>query len=199
MQGGWRKTAFVFFATHDALTGIPNRSTFKMVLGEAHRRAKERDHRFAVLFLYLERFKLINDSLGHAAGDQLLIEATKRIRGCIRTEDVLARQGGDEFIVLLDELTTGDQAQGIAQRLLEALSAPICLSGHECRISCSVGIAIFPTDAVSAEKDDADPEEMVKKADIAMYAAKADGKNAYRFFPRNCSRSLSTTWCSRPI
>ena len=173
-----------FLATHDALTGIPNRSMFNTVLCEAHRRTKQTGHRFAVLFLDLDRFKLINDSLGHSAGDQLLIEATTRIRGCIRTEDVLATQGGDEFIILLDELKTTEQAGAVAQRLLEALSAPVFLSGHECRIGCSVGIAVFPDDA-------AEPEEMVKKADIAMYAAKADGKNAYRFFsPDLQSQSL---------
>ena len=164
-----------FLATHDALTGIPNRLMFNTVLCEAHRRAKVTDHRFAVLFLDLDRFKRINDSLGHSAGDQLLIEATKRIRGCIRTEDVLARQGGDEFIILLDELATKEQAGAIAERLLEALAAPIFLNGHECRISCSIGIAVFPNDA-------AEPEEIIQKADIAMYAAKSDGKNAYRFF-----------------
>ena len=174
-----------FLATHDALTGIPNRSMFNTVLSEAHRRTKRTGHRFAVLFLDLDRFKLINDSLGHSAGDQLLIEATTRIRGCIRTEDVLARQGGDEFVILLDELKTTEQAGAVAQRLLEALSAPVFLSGHECRIGCSVGIAVFPNDA-------AEPEEMVKKADIAMYAAKADGKNAYRFFsPELQSQSLA--------
>jgi diguanylate cyclase (GGDEF)-like protein len=173
-----------FLATHDALTGIPNRTMFNTVLCDAHRRAKEADHRLAVLFVDLDRFKLINDSLGHSAGDQLLIEATRRIRGCIRTDDVLARQGGDEFIILLDELATEEQAGAVAERLLEALSAPVFLSGHECRISCSVGIAVFPSDA-------ADPEEMVKKADIAMYSAKADGKNAYRFFsPDLQSQSL---------
>jgi diguanylate cyclase (GGDEF)-like protein len=164
-----------FLATHDALTGIPNRSMFNTLLCEAHQRTKTTGHRFAVLFLDLDRFKLINDSLGHSAGDQLLIEATKRIRGCIRMEDVLARQGGDEFVILLDELATVEQAGVIAQRLLEALSAPVFLGGHECRISCSVGIAVFSNDAT-------EPEDIVKKADIAMYAAKADGKNAYRFF-----------------
>jgi diguanylate cyclase (GGDEF)-like protein len=174
-----------FLATHDALTGIPNRSMFNTLLCEAHRRTKRTGHRFAVLFLDLDRFKLINDSLGHSAGDQLLVEATTRIRGCIRTEDVLARQGGDEFVILLDELKTTEQAGAIAERLLEALSAPIFLGGHECRIGCSVGIAVFPNDT-------AEPEEMVKKADIAMYAAKADGKNAYRFFsPELQSQSLA--------
>ncbi|MGY8685730.1 EAL domain-containing protein [Bradyrhizobium sp. UFLA05-153] len=164
-----------FLATHDALTGIPNRSMFNTMLGDAHRRARNGNHQFAILFIDLDRFKLINDSLGHSAGDQMLIEATKRIRGCIRTEDVLARQGGDEFLVLLDELPSREQAGAIAQRLLEALAAPILLSGCECRISCSIGIAVYPGDA-------AETEELVKRADTAMYAAKADGKNAYRFF-----------------
>lgn len=158
---------------------------FNTLLYDAHRAAKETSQTFAVLFLDLDRFKLINDSLGHSAGDQLLKEATRRIRECIRTEHVVARQGGDEFIILLDALTTKEQAGAIAERLLETLSAPVFLNGHECRISCSIGIAVYPNDA-------SDPEEIVKKADIAMYAAKADGNNAYRFFfPELQSRSLA--------
>lgn len=164
-----------FLATHDALTGVPNRSMFNTVLSDAHQRTKTTGGQFAVLFLDLDRFKLINDSLGHSAGDQLLIEAAKRIRANIRSEDVLARLGGDEFIVLLDELNTKGQAGAIAQRLLEDLAAPFFLSGHECRISCSIGIATF-------SHEDGEPEEIIKKADTAMYAAKADGKNAYRFY-----------------
>jgi predicted signal transduction protein with EAL and GGDEF domain len=99
----------------------------------------------------------------------------KRMRANIRAEDALARLGGDEFVVLLDQLSGQDQASAIAHRLLEAIESPFLLCGHECRISCSIGIAIFPDDA-------SDPEELVKQADTAMYAAKAGGKNAYRFF-----------------
>ena len=165
-----------FLATHDALTSIPNRSTFTTMLSDAHQRASRAPgRRLAVLFIDLDRFKMINDSLGHTAGDQLLIEASKRMRAHIRAEDVLARLGGDEFVVLVDQLTDKDQATAIAHRLLEALESPFLLCGHECRISCSIGIAIFPDDA-------SDPEELVKQADTAMYAAKAGGKNAYRFF-----------------
>lgn len=165
-----------FLATHDALTGIPNRSMFNTMVSEAHQRASRAPgSRFAVLFADLDRFKMINDSFGHTAGDQLLIEASKRMRANIRAEDALARLGGDEFVVLVDQLTGKDQATAIAQRLLEALESPFLLCGHECRITCSIGIAIFPDDA-------SDPEELVKQADTAMYAAKAGGKNAYRFF-----------------
>jgi diguanylate cyclase (GGDEF)-like protein len=164
-----------FLATHDALTGVPNRSMFNTVLSDAHQRTKATNGHFAVLFLDLDRFKLINDSLGHSAGDQLLIEAAKRIRANIRAEDVLARLGGDEFIVLLDDLKEKEQVSAIAQRLLEELGSPFFLGGHECRISCSIGIATFPSDA-------AEPEELIRKADTAMYAAKAEGKNAYRFY-----------------
>ncbi|WP_375157907.1 EAL domain-containing protein [Bradyrhizobium sp. RDT46] len=165
-----------FLATHDALTSIPNRSMFTTMLSDAHQRASRAPgRRLAVLFIDLDRFKMINDSLGHTAGDQLLIEASKRMRANIRAEDALARLGGDEFVVLLDQLTGKDQATAIAHRLLEALGSPFLLCGHECRISCSIGIAIFPDDA-------SDPEELVKQADTAMYAAKAGGKNAYRFF-----------------
>ncbi|WP_196232445.1 bifunctional diguanylate cyclase/phosphodiesterase [Bradyrhizobium japonicum] len=165
-----------FLATHDALTSIPNRSMFNTMVSEAHQRASRAPgRRFAVLFVDLDRFKMVNDSLGHTAGDQLLIEASRRMRANIRAEDVLARLGGDEFVVLIDQLAGKDQATAIAQRLLEALELPFPLCGHECRISGSIGIAIFPDDA-------SDPEELVKQADTAMYAAKAGGKNAYRFF-----------------
>jgi diguanylate cyclase (GGDEF)-like protein len=165
-----------FLATHDALTGIPNRSMFNTMVSDAHRRAsRATGRRFAVLYIDLDRFKMINDSLGHTAGDHLLMEASKRMRANIRAEDDLARLGGDEFVVLLDQLTGKDQATAIAHRLLEALESPFLLCGHECRISCSIGIAVFPDDA-------SDPEELVKQADTAMYAAKAGGKNAYRFF-----------------
>jgi diguanylate cyclase (GGDEF)-like protein len=164
-----------FLATHDALTGVPNRSMFNTVLSDAHQRTRISGGQFAVLFLDLDRFKLINDSLGHSTGDQLLVEAAKRIRETIRAEDLLARLGGDEFIVLLEGLTAKEQAGAIAQRLLEQLGSPFLLGGHECRISCSIGIATFPNDA-------GEPEEIIQKADTAMYAAKADGKNAYRFY-----------------
>lgn len=165
-----------FLATHDALTGIPNRSMFNTVLSDAHQRAhKTGGRKFAVLFIDLDRFKLINDSLGHAAGDQLLIEASKRMRANIRGEDVLARLGGDEFIILIDCAAGKDEAAAIAQRLLEALASPFPLNGHECRISCSIGIAIYPDDAAA-------PEELVSRADTAMYVAKTGGKNAYRFY-----------------
>jgi diguanylate cyclase (GGDEF)-like protein len=165
-----------YLATHDALTGIPNRAMFNTLLRDAHKRANEaKDRQFAVLFIDLDRFKIINDSLGHSAGDQLLTEAARRIQTNIRKDNVLARLGGDEFIVLVDDLTGAQQAEAIARRLLRALGSPFHLCGHECRIGCSIGIAIFPNDA-------ADPEEIVKSADTAMYAAKAHGKNTYRFF-----------------
>jgi diguanylate cyclase (GGDEF)-like protein len=164
-----------FLATHDALTGVPNRAMFSSIIQDTILRAQSSGKQFAVLFIDLDRFKLINDSLGHAAGDQLLVEVAKRVRLSIRTEDVLARLGGDEFMVLIDELTAEDQAPAIARRILEALNAPVLLNGHECRISCSIGISIFPEHGLDAE-------EVVAKADLAMYEAKAEGKNAYRLF-----------------
>lgn len=164
-----------FLATHDALTGIPNRPTFNSSLIDACSRACREQAQFAVLFLDLDRFKLINDSLGHSAGDQMLIEAAHRIRSCTRAEDVVARQGGDEFLVLLGELTAREQAAAVAQRVIEALAAPLILNGHECRIGCSIGIALYPADA-------SEPDDLVKKADAAMYEVKAAGKNGFRFF-----------------
>ena len=164
-----------FLATHDPLTGIPNRVTFNGLLDAAVERARRGDAQFAVLFIDLDRFKVINDSLGHAAGDSLLLEITRRLKANIRGQDVIARLGGDEFVVLLDGMGGRQQILDVAQKLLAALSPPLVLNGHECRATASIGIAVFP-------KDGRDGETLTRNADMAMYAAKDAGKNCFRFF-----------------
>ena len=164
-----------YLATHDSLTGLPNRSMFHQLLSFSIANARRYQRQCAVLFIDLDRFKLINDSLGHAAGDKLLVEIAARANGVVRASDVVARLGGDEFVVLLNEVSGSEQAVGVAHSLLTAVSKPMDLSGHECRITGSIGIAMFPDDG-------ADEQILMKNADIAMYLAKAEGKNDVRLF-----------------
>src|SRR5204862_150232 len=140
--------------------------------------AQRHRRKFAVLFIDLDRFKVINDSLGHDAGDMLLVEVSQRLRGALRASDVVARLGGDEFVVILEETTERHDVERIAGDLLSVLSQPLLLSGHECRTTASIGIAMYPADG-----DDA--QALTKNADMAMYLAKEDGKNGFRFFSRD--------------
>ncbi len=164
-----------YLATHDSLTGLPNRAMFNQLLTFSIANARRYQRQCAVLFIDLDRFKLINDSLGHAAGDKLLIEMAARLNGVIRASDVVARLGGDEFVVLLNEISGSEQAVSVAHTLLSSFSKPMDLSGHECRVTGSIGIAMFPDDGT-------DEQTLMKNADIAMYLAKAEGKNDVRLF-----------------
>ncbi|MCK1408627.1 GAF domain-containing protein [Bradyrhizobium sp. 76] len=166
-----------YLASHDSLTDLPNRETFNGLLREAIDAAQRHDHRFAVLFIDLDRFKVINDSLGHEAGDLLLLEVANRLRGALRASDVVARLGGDEFVVILDQCGEIDDVQRIATELLTALAEPMELAGHECHTTASIGIAMYPANG-------ADVQTLTKNADMAMYLAKEDGKNGYRFFSK---------------
>ncbi|WP_456737231.1 MULTISPECIES: bifunctional diguanylate cyclase/phosphodiesterase [unclassified Bradyrhizobium] len=166
-----------YLASHDSLTDLPNRETFNGLLREAIDVAQRRDHRFAVLFIDLDRFKVINDSLGHEAGDLLLLEVAKRLRGALRASDVVARLGGDEFVVILDQCSEIDDVQNIATGLLATLAVPMELAGHECHTTASIGIAMYPANG-------SDAQTLTKNADMAMYLAKEDGKNGYRFFSK---------------
>jgi diguanylate cyclase (GGDEF)-like protein len=173
-----------FLATHDDLTRLPNRVMFNQLFEQSIRLARRDNHQCAVLFIDLDRFKVINDSLGHAAGDTLLIEVAKRLRDCVRNSDVVGRLGGDEFVVMLDRISDRDQAAVVARKILAALSSPILLAGHECSTTGSVGIAVFP-------ENGSDALTLTKNADIAMYLAKEEGKNDYRFFsPEIKSQSI---------
>lgn len=166
-----------YLASHDSLTDLPNRETFNGLLRKAIDVAEHHDHRFAVLFIDLDRFKVINDSLGHEAGDLLLLEVANRLRGALRTSDVVARLGGDEFVVILDQCGEIDDVQRIATGLLTALAEPMELAGHECHTTASIGIAMYPANG-------SDAQTLTKNADMAMYLAKEDGKNGCRFFSK---------------
>ncbi|HYJ80362.1 MAG TPA: PAS domain S-box protein [Longimicrobiaceae bacterium] len=166
-------------ALHDALTGLPNRALFVDRLSQALERVRRggAEHPFAVLFLDLDRFKVVNDSLGHGVGDQMLVSLAERLRATLRPGDTVARFGGDEFTLLLDEIHSPIEATHAAERVLEALAAPFTLGRHEVFTSASVGIA------VSAHGTE-HPEELLRNADAALSRAKVLGKNRYEVFDR---------------
>jgi diguanylate cyclase (GGDEF)-like protein len=167
-------------ATYDQLTGFANRALFQDRLEQAVASARRNRQRLAVLFLDLDEFKLINDSLGHLAGDALLRLAAQRIGTCLRKSDTGARLGGDEFAILLTNLSEDDDAERVAEKLLALLREPVPLKGREHLITASIGIARFPKDAPNAE-------ELLKKADTAMYQAKAAGRNRFAFWEAGMS------------
>jgi diguanylate cyclase (GGDEF)-like protein len=166
-----------YLASHDSLTHLPNREMFNGLLRQTIDAAGRYGRKFAVLFIDLDRFKVINDSLGHEAGDMLLVEIADRLRKALRSSDIVARLGGDEFVVVLEEATERLDVERIASHLLVTLSQPLELSGHECHTTASIGIAMYPQDGVDAQM-------LTKNADMAMYLAKEDGKNGYRFFTK---------------
>ncbi|MBL8383087.1 MAG: diguanylate cyclase [Burkholderiales bacterium] len=164
-----------FLAHHDQLTGLPNRILLADRLRVALAQAARNRMLCGLMFLDLDRFKLINDTLGHAIGDELLIEVSRRLKASVRDSDTVARLGGDEFVVVLPALKTVDDAETVARKILASLGAPYELSGHPVRTSPSIGIALYPTDA-------ADGDALLKAADAAMYEAKQTGRNGYRFY-----------------
>jgi diguanylate cyclase (GGDEF)-like protein len=166
-----------YLASHDSLTSLPNREMFNELLHHAIEAARRYQRRFAVLFIDLDRFKIINDSLGHEAGDTLLVEIATRLRQGLRSSDIVARLGGDEFVVILEETGDNHGVEHIARNLLSVLSQPLELSGHECHTTASIGIAMYPDDGT-------DVHTLTKNADMAMYLAKEDGKNDFRFFTK---------------
>lgn len=166
-------------ALHDALTGLPNRALFLDRLRHAIRRAlRQKDFQYSVLFIDMDRFKFINDSLGHAVGDQLLISVGQRLEECLRPGETIARLGGDEFAVLLEEIKGVDDVENIIERIQKKLSLPFHIAGHEVFTSASIGVAM------STLTDDGSPEHLLRDADIAMYHAKLRGGNNYEVFDR---------------
>jgi diguanylate cyclase (GGDEF)-like protein/PAS domain S-box-containing protein len=161
-------------ANHDALTGLPNRNLATDRIRQTIARAQRSGTPFAVMFLDLDQFKTVNDSLGHSVGDLLLQEVAGRIRACLREEDTVGRQGGDEFIVLLSSLSRSQDAAVVAHKILNALSAPCSINGKELHTSASIGIAVYP-------EDGDDVETLLKNSDTAMYRAKESGRNNYQF------------------
>ena len=162
-------------AYHDALTTLPNRLLFKDRVTVAISHAQRHDSRAAILFLDLDRFKVINDSLGHSIGDQLLQSVAARVQSCVRDSDTVARLGGDEFTLLLPDLGLGEDAALVAQKILEAVRYPFHIEGREFYITTSIGISVFPEDGTDAEA-------LIKSADTAMYQAKEQGRDNYQLF-----------------
>jgi diguanylate cyclase (GGDEF)-like protein/PAS domain S-box-containing protein len=163
-------------AFHDPVTGLANRALFNERVRHGLVRARREHGRVAVIFLDLDDFKTINDSLGHAAGDEVLLEVAKRLAASIRTTDTAARFGGDEFAILLDEASGPDDAADVAERIIEHLKQPLHLEGKEILVQASLGIAVIDHDAA------VDADELIRNADAAMYIAKRDGKGSYRLF-----------------
>ena len=162
-------------AHHDALTGLPNRSLLHDRLDQALTQATRSEHRLAVMFLDLDHFKIVNDTLGHHVGDQLLMHVAERLREAVRAVDIVSRLGGDEFVVILPEIQDADDATRVAQKIIAALAPAVTLEGSPLYATPSIGISIFPDHGGEAYA-------LMKHADTAMYHAKADGRNTFRFY-----------------
>jgi len=177
-----------FQALHDHLTHLPNRRLFRDRLELAITQAKRNDAMLAVLFIDLDRFKLVNDTHGHAEGDELLKNVAQRLRDCMRAGDTLARQGGDEFTALLPDLHSPENAAVIAQKIIDDFRTPYNVVGNEFRATSSIGIAVYPRDGETADT-------LLRHADIAMYKVKENGKNGFKFY----SPDISTGYKDRII
>jgi len=170
-----------YLAQFDHLTGLANRTLFNERLTQALSWADRNDHLVALLFLDLDHFKSINDSLGHNAGDRLLISVAERLKKCVRKTDVVSRFGGDEFTVILEGLNSAKDAAAVAQKILETLHPPFDLNAQEVYVTASLGITIYPHDGGSAE-------ELLRYADTAMYRAKDQGRNTYQYFTADMNK-----------
>ena len=174
----------VQLARYDGLTGLPNRSTFIAQLELSLNRARAKQQALAVFFIDLDRFKTVNDSLGHAAGDSLLKVMAERLSSLMRESDMVARLGGDEFVVLMDGGLDADALSKVARRMLGVLCEPLRLSGRPLQVSASIGIGLYPADG-------SDVASLLKSADTAMYLAKSRGKNNFQFFTADLSQRAS--------
>ncbi len=170
-------------ATHDALTGLPNRLLYRQLLEQAMRQAERDETLLAVLFLDLDGFKTINDTLGHGAGDALLVQVAARIRGALRASDVVGRLGGDEFTILLAGIRHVHVISQIADNILAAIARPYEVEGREVNITASIGITVFPL-------DDANADSLLRNADTAMYHAKQEGRNRYSYYTAEMNRQM---------
>ncbi len=164
-----------FHAYHDALTGLPNRTLFRDRLSQAIKYSSRHKKKFALLFIDLDRFKQINDSFGHQFGDAVLLEIAKRIKKELRSEDTLARFGGDEFVVIVRDIADKDAAEKVAAKVLASLKEPLHFYDNELYTSISIGVSLYPDDSKNEE-------DLLKYADSAMYRAKEEGRNNYRFY-----------------
>lgn len=175
-------------ALHDGLTGLPNRSLLQDRLDHAMRVASRNEMLVAVLFLDLDRFKPINDSMGHAVGDALLIQVAKRLQSAVRDCDTVARIGGDEFVIVLESLTNVGQAEVVARRVLDALSRPVVIKGTSLYVTSSIGVTYYPFD-----EGDVKLEDLIKHADVAMYEVKKAGRNTFQMFSHSMRFSTEKT------
>ncbi|MCW9014554.1 MAG: EAL domain-containing protein [Gammaproteobacteria bacterium] len=173
-----------FQAYHDMLTRLPNRTLLKDRLNQAISHTKRNNTKLAIMFLDLDRFKVVNDTLGHMIGDQLLQAVSTRLKKCLREGDTLARIGGDEFTLLLPEIHTRKDSEHIADKIIHALKKPFCIDDHEFFVSTSIGIAHYPDDGTTMET-------LIKHADIAMYHVKDNGKDGYKFYADNMNELYS--------
>ncbi|WP_442753698.1 putative bifunctional diguanylate cyclase/phosphodiesterase [Methylocystis sp. JAN1] len=164
-----------YLATHDALTDLPNRALFTQLLREEIAASRRDARRFGLLFIDLDRFKAINDTFGHGAGDALLREASHRLKKCLRDGDIVARLGGDEFVAIVRDADRREYVIRVAETVLARLGAPTVIAGRECGVSASIGVALYPADGE-------DEDTLLKNADSAMYLAKAEGKSVVRMF-----------------
>ncbi len=164
-----------FQAQHDTLTGLPNRMLFHDRLDQAIHMARRNRKKLAVMWIDLDRYKQINDTLGHRAGDELLVEVGRRLKACLRETDSVARVGGDEFTVLITEVTDASTLELVPSKIIHAIAQPMTLAGHEITITASAGVSLFPEHAD-------DPGSLIRNADLAMYSAKEAGRNQYKLF-----------------
>ena len=164
-------------AHHDALTGLPNRTLYHDRVDQAIEKAKRLHKKFMLFFIDLDHFKEVNDSLGHDAGDKVLLEASKRFKSCIRAEDTLARLGGDEFTVLLENINRVQDVSPVAQKIIDTFREPFVINGHQIYLSCSIGISSYPNDS-------RDAIDLLKFADNAMYKAKNEGRDNFQFYSK---------------
>jgi diguanylate cyclase (GGDEF)-like protein len=169
-------------AHHDSLTNLPNRLMFNKRLRQSVTRAKKSDETLALLFVDLDRFKNVNDSLGHQHGDELLKQVSILLKHCIRREDTLARISGDEFVILLEDIPTIDDATVVVDKIMHAFDKPHSVLGTEVRMTCSIGISLFPSDG-------GDTTELMRNADAAMYRSKEEGRNTYHFYSEDMTSS----------
>ncbi|MDR3670925.1 MAG: GGDEF domain-containing protein [Holophaga sp.] len=172
-------------AQHDCLTGLPNRSLLADRLEQAMAFALRQGHRVALLFLDLDHFKRVNDTLGHPVGDLVLQSTAGRLRACVRQTDTVCRQGGDEFMLLLSEVLEVEDAVRIARKVVAAMVPRLCIRGHRIAVSVSIGLSLFPDDG-------ADSEALVQAADLALYQAKRDGRNRVRRYTRDLATPPET-------